>query len=390
MSGCVVVLVQKIGPYHHARFQEAADQGPLVAVEFRTGDAVYAWSEVELKSRYLRKRTTAASLVTTLNALAPRVVVCVGYSDPEVHLAMTWALGRGIPLVTCSDSTRIDEARVGWREAIKRSVLDGFDAALAAGIRATDYLEELGLPRDRISTAWDVIDNDYFAQGAGLARADASSNRARLGLPTRYFLCVARFVGKKNLARLIEAYAQYAAEAGPDRWSLVLSGSGPLEPELRAQIAATDLTSAICLPGFLQYPDLPACYGLAGTFVLPSTTDQWGLVVNEAMAAGLPVIVSDRCGCTPDLVESGGNGFTFDPENVAALAKFLTHMAALPEAQRAAMGKRSQEIIGSFALKTFADGLWQAVACAQRAPRSRWAWFTRIVLSVLSRLRAQA
>ena len=81
------------------------------------------------------------------------------------------------------------------------------------------------------------------------------------------------------------------------------------------------------MPGFKQYDELPIYYGLAGAFIHASTTEQWGLVVNEAMAAGLPVIVSERCGCAPDLVENGRNGFTFDPYDVDALTHLMLKMA---------------------------------------------------------------
>src|SRR5208337_5127598 len=84
------------------------------------------------------------------------------------------------------------------------------------------------------------------------------------------------------------------------------------------------------LPGFKQYEELPAYYGLAGAFVHASTAEQWGLVANEAMASGLPVLVSNRCGCATELVEEGRNGFAFDPENVEQLAGFMRRLGCGP------------------------------------------------------------
>ena len=98
----------------------------------------------------------------------------------------------------------------------------------------------------------------------------------------------------------------------------------------RAPHRAADLAGAVILPGFRQYDELPAFYGLARAFVHASTTEQWGLVVNEAMAAGLPVLVSDRCGCAQDLVRNGVNGFTFDPCDVEELAGLMHRVAAMP------------------------------------------------------------
>ena len=127
-----------------------------------------------------------------------------------------------------------------------------------------------------------------------------------------------------------------------DAWHLVLLGDGELRGELERRIALPDLAGAVILRGFRQYDELPAFYGLARAFVHASTTEQWGLVVNEAMAAGLPVLVSARCGCAQDLVRNGVNGFTFDPYDVEELAGLMQRVAAMTEGQRRAMGQASQ------------------------------------------------
>ena len=122
------------------------------------------------------------------------------------------------------------------------------------------------------------------------------------------------------------------------------------------------------LAGFRQYDELPAWYGLASAFVHASTTEQWGLVVNEAMASGLPVLVSNRCGCAPDLVEDGVNGFTFDPYDVEALAGLMQRVAAMTDERRAAMGRAGQRIIAEWGPERFAEGLMQAVEARMRRP----------------------
>jgi glycosyltransferase involved in cell wall biosynthesis len=383
----VAFLVQRIGPYHHARLCAfAAGSGRRVtAIEFRAGDALYAWDTVREEGGYGRIQThSRRELFRALDEIRPQVVVCVGYSDPEIHQAVDWAFRRHVPLVTCSDSTYADEPRHRIKEAFKRQIVGAFDSALVAGRRARDYLETLGTRRDRCFQPWDVVDNEYFARGADLVHRNPDSERARLGLPQRYFLCVARFVAKKNLAGLIEAFAQYSGRAGTEAWSLVLSGLGPLETELRARVASAGLESRVVFPGFLQVADLPACYGLASGFVLPSLSDQWGLVVNEAMAAGLPVVVSSRCGCVPELVREGENGFTFDPEDTAELAACLERLAELDETRRNAMGRRSEELVGVFTPAAFAEGLESAIACAVARRRRGVRAVTRLLFSLLS------
>src|SRR5206468_3929765 len=116
---------------------------------------------------------------------------------------------------------------------------------------------------------------------------------------------------EKNLSRLIRAYHLYREQDTVEPWDLVLVGGGPEEISLRRQVNESAL-KGVWFAGTRQIDDLPIYYALAKCFVLPSVSEPWGLVVNEAMASGLPVLVSDRCG-SAELVQNGNNGFVFDP-----------------------------------------------------------------------------
>src|SRR5271169_6276636 len=169
----VAFLVQRVGPYHHARLRAlAADRSLTVhAIEFRIADPVYAWDPVAESGGYGRlQAASAGELGRALDGIRPDVVVCVGYADPEIHRAAAWAMRRGIPLVTCSDSTVADEPRTPLKEAFKRFVVSAFDAALVAGSRAHEYLGSLGLSGEWRFTPWDVVDNAHFEIGADAAR----------------------------------------------------------------------------------------------------------------------------------------------------------------------------------------------------------------------------
>jgi glycosyltransferase involved in cell wall biosynthesis len=141
------------------------------------------------------------------------------------------------------------------------------------------------------------------------------------------------------------------------------------------------------LPGFRQYDELPVWSGLASAFVHASTTEQWGLVVNEAMASGLPVLVSERCGCVRDLVENGINGLAFDPDDIQALAALMRRVAAMTDERRAAMGRAGQRIIADWGPERFADGLMQAVQLAMSRPPPRVSLFDRALLWSLAHRR---
>jgi len=136
------------------------------------------------------------------------------------------------------------------------------------------------------------------------------------------------------------------------------------------------------LPGFKQYHELPEYYARAGAFVHASTTEQWGLVVNEAMASGLPVIVSNRCGCAADLVQEGVNGFTFDPTNVAQLADLMLTISnfTFPISNFSAA---SRGIIKNWGPDRFASGLQQAAEAALAAGPVKPNLVQRLILRAL-------
>jgi glycosyltransferase involved in cell wall biosynthesis len=284
-----------------------------------------------------------------------------------------------------SDSAERDEARRRAREAAKRRVVRLFSSGVVGGAPHAEYACALGLPAASLSDGYDVVDNDHFARGARQARNDAERSRRRLGLPWRFFLASGRFVPKKNLAGLLDAYAAYRQQAGADAWGLVLLGDGPLRAEVERRVARPDLAGGVILACFRQYGELPAWYGLADAFVHASTTEQWGLVVNEAMASGLPVIVSERCGCARDLVLNGVNGFTFDPCDTGVLAALMQRIAAMTDEQRRAMARAGQRIIAGWGPARFADGLMRAVQFALSRPQPQAAWFDRALVLALQR-----
>jgi glycosyltransferase involved in cell wall biosynthesis len=136
--------------------------------------------------------------------------------------------------------------------------------------------------------------------------------------------------------------------------------------------------------GARDYKTLPKYYGLAEALLLPSVSEAWGLVVNEAMAASLPVLVSSRCGCSHDLVEDGKNGFVFDPFDVDSIADTLARFARLPDAKRAAMGVRSREIISHWGLDHFVQGFDTAARAALAAHRRKPTLLDRLLLKALT------
>ena len=135
--------------------------------------------------------------------------------------------------------------------------------------------------------------------------------------------------------------------------------------------------------GFVNQRAISTVYRSADLLVVASTHEPWGLVVNEAMASGMPVLVSERCGCAPDLVENGRNGFTFDPYDVDALANLMLQMSS-GDCDRLAMGRASREIISRWTPENFAEGLAQAVEAALSSPHPQARWIDKALLWTLS------
>lgn len=379
----VAVVFHHIGPYHHARLNAAADRLLVTGVEW-SAKGYDAWGAATTPARYRKvslfseatdtcpdKAELRCAFSSALEQTNPDVVTINGWNNFGSLIAANYCVRREIPMLVMSESSRRDEPRSWWKEAIKRRIVGLYSAALVGGQRHVEYLVELGLPRERIFTGYDVVDNDYFGRRAAEIRNSEFEVRKKYGLPENYFLASARFIEKKNLPRLMGAYAEYRRKsqyAGIAMWDLVLLGDGPLRETLKSQLEMLKLSEHVHLPGFKPYDELPVYYALANAFVHASMTEQWGLVVNEAIASRLPVIVSEQCGCVPELVKD--NGFTFDPTNERELTARLLEMASLLDQERKHLGDNSYRIAAKFAPKRFGEGLEQAVQVALNTPRT--------------------
>jgi glycosyltransferase involved in cell wall biosynthesis len=270
--------------------------------------------------------TVAARLGAILRATRPDFVITLGYNTSySIYLCLLKTLTRRFKLVYMSDSKADDGKRHRLKEALKRILVSRFDGALVAGEKHRRYAESLGIPLHRSRVGFDVIDVAYFRDAARHARAHADSERSRFALPPQYVLCVSRFVKRKNVPLVLEAFARSGlARRG---LSLVLVGQGPQEQTIREKVAALGLSEQVLIVGSVLNRDMPIFYALARFIVLASEFDQWGLCVNEAMASGRPAIVSQTCGCANEVVHDGINGFLVRPGDVEQLAEKMTQLA---------------------------------------------------------------
>ncbi len=357
--------------YHIARFRALADhpmlEGEVVGIELVGGAGVHGdlvfraaereglpittlspdrgWKEAG--QTYLARKVWAK-----LNELRPDSVLIPGYYTLPAIAATLWAHVNRKTTILMSESTFQDHPRKRFKEKIKGSILRRlFPAAIAGGVRQVAYLKTLGFRDDQIARLYDVVDNDYYQRQADDCRCNDTA--ASHNLPENYFLYVGRLAPEKNLDGLIQAFAEYRRGGGS--WSLVLVGDGPASGGLREQAAAMGVADSVNFAGLKSTRDIIPYYAFAGCFVLPSVREPWGLVVNEAMAAGLPLILSDHCGCIDDLLESERNGYIFDPANPGEITALLSKVARLSKDDRRRMGRHSREIISRYSPRLWAE-----------------------------------
>jgi 1,2-diacylglycerol 3-alpha-glucosyltransferase len=370
--------------YHIARFRALAEhpslRGRVTGLELVGGSGVhqsmvfrcpdrrelpietllpgYGWSET-------RQELLAKLIWRKLEEVDPEVVLVPGYYTAPALAAALWAKRHHRQAILMTETTRGDHERVWWKEAAKGRVIRSlFDAAIAGGRRHVAYLRELQFPGSRIGRFYDVVDNDFFRNGAAHVR----NQQARGELPGRYFLYVGRLSAEKNLEALIHCFAEVRRRGS--NCSLVLAGDGPLRGTLEHRVRQAGLQPWVRFSGLKSAAELLPFYAFAEAFVLPSRREPWGLVVNEAMAAGLPVIVSNRCGCAGDLVEHGNNGFLFEPDRNEELTNALWLADQASPKERELMGRRSSEIISRYSVQQWAEEVLRLVRTVAVADRT--------------------
>lgn len=306
-------------------------------------------------------------LQSCLKKFAPEAIICGGYNYFASWEALSWARRHQAELILWSESNQHD-ARGGlaWVESLKARFLAGCDRFVVPGKSSREYLQSLGPLPENIVTAPNAVDNDWFRLSADNMRNRASEFRAKYGLPERYILFVGRLVPEKGVFDLLEAYAQLEGNVR-SKAGLVFAGDGPCSADLKERARRIN-PGATCFPGFVHREDLAGLYAFAEALILPTHSDPWGLVVNEGMACGLPIIVSSVAGCAADLVADGWNGYLVPPRNRKRLSVAIDSLLGNP-VLRQQMSVRSSERIRSYSPEACAQGLAAAAISSIRQAR---------------------
>ncbi len=307
----------------------------------------------------------APEVAEALRTLSPDAALIPGWHSATYVYALWACRHAGIPTLFRGDTNLLTEpgGLVGrfWR-AKTQTALSCFDAFLAPGIRTREFLRRF-VPEAHTYDSPHAVDNAFFGQGDAQSAADLRS-RARAAWSIEPGSFVALFAGKlqpkKRPLDLIRAVA------GLHGARLLVAGSGELEPACRAE--AERLSVPVTWAGFLNQSEMPRVFAAADVLVLPSdSSETWGLVVNEAMASGIPCVVSDQVGCAPDLIAPGVTGETFPVGDVRALSAALERVRRRRSEHDFASACRDRVAAHSFEAAT--NGLLAATTTVRRRPR---------------------
>ena len=377
MKRRLVVLTEIIAPYRIPVFNALAEREDVelhVIFLSETDNSMRQWrvyaDEIRFSYEVLpswRGRLGKYNILvnhrvaSALRRARPEVIVCGGYNYLASWQALRWARRNQVQFLLWCESTASDHRGEHLLvESLKENFLRSCDGFVVPGKSALEYLQRLGAPLGKVFVAPNAVDTNLFATGERTVRERAERARQRLGLPQRYFLFVGRLVKAKGVFDLLDAYSRLDAELR-SQVGLVFAGDGPHRAELET-LARDIYPGAVHFPGFVHRDELASYYSLAECLVLPTHSDTWGMVVNEAMACGSPVICTDVAGCAADLVKT--NGRLVVPGDVRQLAEAMQEIAGDP-GLRSYMSQESTNLIRDFSPESCAAGIAEATLAAE-------------------------
>jgi glycosyltransferase involved in cell wall biosynthesis len=338
----------------------------------------YPWKHIPNRSPCPRLGQFFGLINTGLWSLVRKgkfdAVVVYGYAYLSFWIAILAAKSAGVPLILATDSVRLYSPRQGWwwkrwlKQPIVRFIYRRVaDIVLVPSTATRQFIQSLGVPDDRIAFSHYTVDNRYFEQGA--AGVDRNAVRRSWGIPPDAFVILfcAKLAPWKRPQDLLAAFAaaQNGGGAALPTPYLVFAGEGSLRSRLETEARALGVEDRVRFLGFVNQSKLSEVYCASDVLVLPSAHEPWGLVVNEAMACGLPVVVSDRVGARLDLVIHGETGEVYPVGDVQSLARTLRTLLS-DCAQMKRMGAAARKRIETWSYRESLEGFVEAVEKAVR------------------------
>jgi glycosyltransferase involved in cell wall biosynthesis len=298
------------------------------------------------------------------------VIFMLGWGSISAMLGIVTCRLAGIPFFLYGDSSfppPAETLRRRIRAKLLRMLFRRTTGFMVSGVLNAEYYRHYGGDPDHFFLLPWAVDNDRFAEAARFAEGEREKMRGALsiGPGQTVFVFSAKLVERKDPMTLLRAYERMHER---DRAVVLFVGDGELREPLETY-AREHALGGVRFAGFINQRDLPKYYALSDVFVLPSTYEPRGAVINEAMACGLSVIVTDRCGSIGDIVLDGENAFVYPAGDAAALAEAMTRLVNEP-ALRERMAQRSSEIIDTWTFGRGVEGVKAAARMIEEARRT--------------------
>lgn len=376
--------------YHVDRLEAVGrrlcDRVEVVAIEVASTSTTYAWEPSGAVENTVKRQIFPGQAYERLPffrrfwgqlrelARCDAVFVGVAYSKPDIILIALILRLMGKQVVMMTASKFDDHPRSAVKEWFKAQLLSCFSGAIVGGGRQFDYVRYLGFRARRVLPGYNTVSMARVRRQA----AEAGGNIDR-PFADRGFVYIGRFVAKKNIETMLEAYAHYAHAAGKQARRLTMAGDGPLGEALRAQCEQLGIAGLVDFTGFLPSNEVSATLAQGLALVLVSDEEQWGLVINEALAVGLPVLTSFEVGAREALVRNLQNGCVVQSHSVESIARSFAFIAG-DAARWQAMVQHSRERAWLADSERFADAVELFIYPGQEPAATDHARFAEAVL----------
>jgi glycosyltransferase involved in cell wall biosynthesis len=295
-----------------------------------------------------------------------------GYHHPAFLRALYLARRKGVKTMVRNESRygsvygEGTKSRDAKSRFLNKRLFPVTDAFLAIGSENKKYYLRHGVPEEKIFDVPYAVDNSYFQNKIANAPKGRKELREELNVSedAPVIVFVGKFIGRKRPLDLVKAWGKLVTDSEGVKPYLVMVGSGPLHDEA-VKLANSIDQEHVRMVGFKNVEEVPGYYALGDLFVIPSEAEPWGLVTNEAMNAGVPIIATNDIGSSADLVREGENGYVIDVGDIDAMASAIRKVLSDKETAEQ-MGRRSLELINQHSYREDLEGLEKAMAAVFR------------------------
>lgn len=298
-----------------------------------------------------------SGIIKAIQVFRPDIVNLTGYYDFASWAVLFYCKISNIKTILSNESTANDHARNKVKEFFKSLIIRQFDGYFNFGTLSKNYLVGLGAQPEKMLVNRNCVDNETLRNLYQSCLPERIDRQKALNLASKNFIFVGRLIDYKNILVFLKAFGIAQSKLLKENWGVIILGDGEQKEDLQQFVKEKNIQHISFQKG-VSWQQVPEYLALSNVLVLPSYSEPWGLVVNEAMACGLPVIVSEKCGCAIDLVKNGSNGFIFSPNNIEQLTtillKFMNQEVDLKQ-----MGQISEKIIQAYSPENVAKEMYE-------------------------------